>query len=597
MKKDVIYLHFLNRELYRELKINRQTWDKYLAEILKILWLTSYEPMVTSIAFVWEIYLDYPCTRKLLIEFLKNNLLQLISAFYTIDELIASNQKLYRDERERYTVYFSKIPHILEKFQPEIQKKMSTTIVLEKTLTQWVETTESALFSTDLDGELIKNEGSQIKTALLKRENRAITLSLFENVNDNICYKKQLARNLSLIHINNYMQAVNGDIVTGVKYLEFYERLAVEFPIHDLILNREIIIICDDRVIEDKNFLELIQNADVQLKSAFVMRARGILKALYTICKKRNYEWYSIRYAMLNRLREVAGNLLVYKKESLSWEFLLFRIQQLDEHLKKKDMKYRCIRMEDERVRKIMLLCTATDKETTVVLQKSRECGLSFNIEKMEKMQVYHLGIIRNLDVFLTQTEMGTEKMGSARDKVRDLARIMEPNYILSTGICYGLKPAGKEFPDGNHIGDIIVANQMQMYETQKINEVNGQMTFIPRGDKVPVSTELLDAFHTAKQLYQAKDIKISFGLLLTGNLLVNSKTVVEKLQEIFLEPINGDMEAGGIYSACHDRDIKWIAIKSISDWGYDKTDKHQELARRNLYDFLFYVLSEGLIN
>ena len=184
---------------------------------------------------------------------------------------------------------------------------------------------------------------------------------------------------------------------------------------------------------------------------------------------------------------------------------------------------------------------------------------------------------------------MGTERIGSARDKIRDLARILSPDYIISTGICYGLKPYSVNKKDGNKIGDIIVANQVQMYENVKVYDEDGELEFIPRGDRAAVSTELLEIFRTASHFYQ--NAEVSFGLLLTGNMLVNSKHVVEKLKNLFPDALNGDMEAGGIYSACHDNKSKWIAIKAISDWGYDKSDDYQDIARQNLYDFLFFVL------
>lgn len=597
MKSEVIYLHFLNRELYRELNLKKRELDRILKETLAVTWLTSYEPMVTSIAFVWEVYVDYPNTRAFLLELLKNDCLKLISAFFTVDEFLASNRILYRNECARYKMYFSNTPTALLSFCPDIHKSSNTTVTLENTLTGWAETGSSALFKTEEDEKLILAKGKEIKTALHYREDRAITISLFDNLQSNVYYKKQLARNLSLIHINDYMQAINGDIVTGILCLNFYDRLAVDYPFRDFILNKKIISICDQRAMEYTNFCRLIQCKDDQLKSFFASTLRDIVKCLYKIYAKTEVNPYNIRYTILNRLTEAQGCLsVVNDKEQISWALLTYRIQQLDEYFKKNDMRYRVIRTEKDMI-KIMLLCTATDAETDAIINKAEELGLQVVPSKYENIQVFHLGILGKLNLYLTQTEMGTERMGSARDKIRDLAKIMKPNYILSTGICYGLKPAGRKYPDGNHIGDVIVANQIQMYETQKIVEKGGQMKFIPRGDKAPVSTELLDAFHTAKHLYRNKCAEISFGLLLTGNLLVNSRTVVGKLKEIFLEPINGDMEAGGIYSACHDNGIKWIAVKAISDWGYDKTDEHQRLARQNLYDFLFFVLSEGLIN
>ena len=593
---EVIYLHFLNRELYRELEINKRSIDLILCNALKVAYLFTYEPLEASIAFIWELYYDFPKTRNMILKLLKSCLLHPVSSFYTVDELIAFNQDIYREEIERYNMYFGKIPHQLQKYQPEIIKTESTTLKLERDLNNWIATGKSDLFIQRQDKILLSQGGEQIKQALERRDNKAITLSLFDNIDLSVYNRKQLARNLSLMHIYTYMYYINGDIITGINGSQFFDRLSRSFPLYDYVINCCIAKICDNRVFSTNNINLLIDKEyeSIRIKITFIEEVRKMVRALYR-CLPNVIEQQNIRNAICNRIKMAAIKMPALNGE-VSWNYLLSRIIALDACLKENNFDYFERRKEEDKVIKSMLICTATDKETDVVLQKANDYGLSIDVQKHEGAYLYHLGILGNLDLFLTQTEMGTERMGSARDKIRDLSRILRPEYIVSTGICYGLKPQSAEAKEGNNIGDIVIANQLQMYETAKVMDVGNEVQYIPRGDKAAVSTELLDAFRTASHLYN-KDITISFGLLLTGNLLVNSRQVVLELKKNFPEALNGDMEAGGIYSACHDRGIKWIAVKSISDWGYDKTDEHQNLARKNLYNFLFYVLENGLIN
>lgn len=593
---EVVYLHFLNRELYRELEINKRSIDLILCNALKVAYLFTYEPLAASIAFIWELYYDFPKTRNMLLKLLKAYLLHPVSSFYTVDELIAFNQNIYRGEIERYSMYFSKVPHQLQKYQPEIIKTESTTLKLERDLNNWIDTGESDLLIHKQDKILLCQCGKQIKQTLKRRDDKAITLSLFDNIDLSVYNRKQLARNLSLMHIYTYMYNLNGDIITGINGSQFFDRLSRNFPLYDYSINRCIAEACDNRVFNINNIDLLIDKelGSNHVKTAFIEEVRKIVRALYR-CLPNRIEQQNIRNTICNRIKIAAIKMPVLNGE-VSWNYLLSRIIALDTCLRENDYDYFERRREEDKVVKSMLICTATDKETDVVLQKAKDCGLSINVQKYEGAYLYHLGVLGTLDLSLTQTEMGTERMGSARDKIRDLSRILRPDYIMSTGICYGLKPQSIEVKDGNNLGDIVVANQLQMYETAKVRDVGNEVQYIPRGDKVAVSTELLDAFRTAGHLYN-KDVTISFGLLLTGNLLVNSRQVVSELKKNFPEALNGDMEAGGIYSACHDKGIKWIAVKSISDWGYDKTDEHQNLARKNLYNFLFYVLENGLIN
>lgn len=597
METEVVYLHFLNRELYRESKLNLYNLDLLLCNALKIAYLFNYEPLDASIAFIWELYYDFPQTRNMLLKLLQTHLLHPVSSFYTVDELIAFNQCIYREETNRYNMYFDKIPHQLEKYNPEIIKTESTTIKLETDLNSWINTGMSELFVQEQDRILLHQSGKKIKKTLEQRDNKAITLSLFDGINLSVYNRKQLARNLSLVHIYTYMQHVNGDIITGINGSQFFDRLSKGFPLYDFGVNCCIIEICDRRALNLNSISLLIEEErkSKSVKIVFIEEVRKIIRALYK-CISDDMKYQSnIRNAICNRIKRAAIK-MPERQGNMSWQHLLSRIIMLDNCLRKNDSEYLENRMEEDKMIKTVLICTATDKETDVVLAKAKEYSLSIDVDKLEETYLYHLGIMGSLDLFLAQTEMGTERMGSARDKIRDIARLLKPHYIMSTGICYGLKPKSVETRDGNKIGDIIVANQLQMYETAKVRDVGNKVQYIPRGDKAAVSTELLDAFRIASHLYDKK-INISFGLLLTGNLLVNSRYIVSELKKNFPEAINGDMEAGGIYSACHDKGIKWIAIKSISDWGYDKTDEHQSIARKNLYDFLFYVFEKGIIN
>lgn len=593
--REIIYLHFLNRELYRDAGMSKQNVDTLISNVLKNTYIFTYEPLETSIAFIWELYYDSPKSRKIILELLQYQLIHLISSFYSVDEMIAFNQKIYRNEPIRYKMYFDNIPHKLQQHQPEILKTENTTNRIESDLRRWISTGQSSLLDQPQDIQLLNQNHTSIERSLDTRNNRAITLSLFNNDEFSVFNLKQLGRNISLIHINTYMEHIGADIVTGIGRLHFYDRLSRCFPLNDYYINSKIIEICDIRAIDNyENLLKQEIKYGKAEKIAFIENVRHLVLAIYSSPSCQGETMQQCRARICNRLLKYNAAMPPLEKE-ISWAYLNKRVQLLNRLIERDDSVYLLNRIIGEQSMKSLLLCTATDKETDALFQKAKSFNLivgTDSVRKIEDNYIYELGSIGNLNIFVAQTEMGTERMGSARDKIRDLTRTLTPDYVISTGICYGLKP--KHLGGDNEIGDIIVANQIQMYETAKVYESDGEEKVIPRGDRAAVSTELLDALRTASHFYEKHNV--SFGLLLSGNLLVNSRALVKKMKDGFPDALNGDMEAGGIYSACHDSSSRWIAIKSISDWGYDKTDEHQDLARENLYDFIFYVLNTKMI-
>ncbi len=196
----------------------------------------------------------------------------------------------------------------------------------------------------------------------------------------------------------------------------------------------------------------------------------------------------------------------------------------------------------------------------------------------------YDLGIHGGVRVFMVQSRMGTATPGGALLTISGAIRDLQPQAVIMCGIAFGLQQ------DKQRLGDILVAEQIKPYESRKMDIQRD----LGRGDCVTASERMLDRFHSGNNDWRKK-AKIHFGLILSGEKLVNTPNFRDSLLEDEPEAIGGDMEGAGLYFAARDGKVDWILIKGISDWADGKkNDKNQLLAARNAAEFVLHVLRLG---
>ena len=63
-------------------------------------------------------------------------------------------------------------------------------------------------------------------------------------------------------------------------------------------------------------------------------------------------------------------------------------------------------------------------------------------------------------------------------------------------------------------------------------------------------------------------------------------------MKQLAPEAIGLEMEGAGLYSAANKRKVDWIIVKGISDWGFNKSDRWQQLAATNAAEFVKHTLN-----
>ena len=149
-----------------------------------------------------------------------------------------------------------------------------------------------------------------------------------------------------------------------------------------------------------------------------------------------------------------------------------------------------------------------------------------------------------------------------------------KPHYAVLSGIAFSFDV--KRAP----LNSVIVSKTVWDYESAKINDniVN------QRGNKIPASLTLRQLFR--KELERGMLVK--HGDFASGMKIVNSQEYRESITQYQPEVLAGDQEGYFFAHICNEFRVQWIVIKTISDYGADKTDDVQTIAA---YSALKYVV------
>jgi len=227
-----------------------------------------------------------------------------------------------------------------------------------------------------------------------------------------------------------------------------------------------------------------------------------------------------------------------------------------------------------------VLIVTVTKVETLAVKNAFSKAWKRVHIGEKT---YYDLGLHGGISAILVQSEMGTATPAGALLTIRQAIQDLHPKTVIMCGIAYGLHP------DKQKLGDILISKQIDYYEPQKIDIDQRQL---PRGDRATASELPLDRFRSG--VLDWKGASVHFGLMLSGEKLVNDPKFRSLLLYEEPEAIGGEMEGGGLYAACHNARVDWILVKGICDWADgNKNDDAQKIAARNAARFVLYVIEQ----
>jgi nucleoside phosphorylase len=239
-----------------------------------------------------------------------------------------------------------------------------------------------------------------------------------------------------------------------------------------------------------------------------------------------------------------------------------------------------------------VLLVTVTEVERQAVLNVFNKQLQRTFVRRFDGNKTYfYLGQVREAHTFLVQSQMGSGGVDGSMLTVSDSIRALNPSAIIMVGIAFGVDP------EKQRIGQILVANKLRAYDLQRVGTgLDGGAVIVLRGDRPSASSRLVDRFDSGKADW--KGAKVSFGLVLSGDKLIDQQDFRDQLRAGEPEAIGGEMEGAGLYAVAQREKVDWILVKAICDYAdgnktQDK-DKRQQTAARNAARFVFHVLNQG---
>lgn len=240
-----------------------------------------------------------------------------------------------------------------------------------------------------------------------------------------------------------------------------------------------------------------------------------------------------------------------------------------------------------------ILLVTVTEEETLAVFAAVKDSlGRDYQRNPRKNQTYYNLGILNDARVFLVRSTMGSGGPDGSTLTINEAIDALQPTAVIMVGIAFGLQPRKQQ------IGDILVAQKLRGYERQRYGTSKDGLqnpVIIQRGDLVPASPRLLDRFASGKLDWTGAPVR--FGVILSGEKLIDNKSLRDQLLTYEPEAIGGEMEGEGLYAVAYRHQIHWLLVKAICDWADGNKargkDKKQKLAAKNAADFTLHVLQK----
>jgi nucleoside phosphorylase len=222
-----------------------------------------------------------------------------------------------------------------------------------------------------------------------------------------------------------------------------------------------------------------------------------------------------------------------------------------------------------------VLIVTVTEVESLAIMQVfAQSLGHKSTPESIDRRVYFNLGEVNGARVFLTQSEIGSGGLGASQQTVRKGIEAFSPAAVIMVGIAFGINE------EKQSIGDVLVTEQLCLYDLQRMGTQNDRPQIILRGDRPHASPWLINHFKSARLIW--KGAKVRFGVVLTGEKLVDNVDFRDQLCGFELEAIGGEMEGAGLYVACQDEKADWILVKGICDWA-DGNKRHNKDARQQI--------------
>jgi nucleoside phosphorylase len=594
-----IFLHFLNREAADA--VGWKPSEKELISVLNILAINHCSRMNVNISQMLEFVSDKPKVMSKLLELFAGDILLTTSSSNNIVDFIQSRRRLYSRTPERYPMYFGS-DSLAEKFSISQNNMFSMTVNLRSDILNVSPDQFFLVAKRARRDDIVKFVANidAFQRVIYKEDDAPITKgTIAKIVNSGTLSSDALdagGRIFSALYNEHYAVKNSNSTCTGVCNLGFEDDLS-DFPHYDIPIlgsinktlgwskiGRDAASLRRDIICEYGNE---IHRRYVNCIHAFLLSCAA--QVSHELSKSSDIRAiHTERQSVINLANSLLDN-CGYEKTSPSSiiEYFHLSISWMYKAAYFANEKYQTFRtqwmicMPPKHKLKLLLL-TATDIEDEELHAALKRSG--FNQEQARSFgkgfsHYFSRGSI--LEIYHVRTSAGSLGANSAGFASSEAIQAFEPAYVISVGICFGLKEESQK------LCDILVSEIIVDYET-----VRQGKELRERGQRIPAGPTLLSAAYTVKTNYNGEEVPaIHVGPIVSGQKLVDSRALVINLNKRFPDAIGGEMEGVGIMASAQRNTTEWIVVKAICDWGYDKEKDHQRPAARNSSTFVLSMI------
>lgn len=568
-----IYYHFFDREL-RE-SVNSRITDEIILEVLCCSIFMTDELFYLPISNLYESSIDFPASLDYVRKMDQLGLIYPASSHSSREGFLLSRQEMYQHDKERYSMYFE------EKYigwsSHLITLPDSTTKILKNQFLG------NEIIIPELASESRSRLREHVEETMHRLSGKAITSALFrpESLNDRLTDQEirtsmqYIRQKISEYYIKRYLDVMQGTIITGIPDIETYDYIAKSpfennFKVYSFILKS-----CgaDFRRPHMRNFILEVRNNVVDFQAIYL--------ELTKITGDINRYAAQFPYGRERKIQDLLMRGKKYAEIKTAWDLRRNLVEFWDDICKNNKALEELMDMKEEDKGGIAVVAV-NDTEMRALLDSVRRHFPNYIIKEIvDERLVYRKLSGGRKPLYIIQSQMGIAGTGSIINTMHIISEVLKPEKVILGGVAFGANPQKQK------IGDILVSKQVWYYEAAKVTETQ----VISRGDKMPASSYLLQLFNSTALEYTKT--AIHFGLMASGEKLVNSDEFLSDLQNSEPELIGGDMEAAGLCSVCSSKKIDWIVAKAICDWGAKKTSIHQPEAADNAFDFIMQNLQK----
>ncbi len=566
-----IYYHFFDREL-RE-SVNSRITDEIILEVLCCSIFMTDELFYLPISNLYESSIDFPSSLDYVRKMDQLGLIYPASSHSSREGFLLSRQEMYQHDKKRYPMYFE------EKYigwsSHLIKLPNSTTKILQ------AEFLDNEIIIPELETKSRNKLRGHIEEIMQKLSGRAITSALFrpeclnnmltdQEIRTSIQYIRQ---KISEYYIRRYLDVMKGTIITGIPDIEKYDYIAESpdennFKVYSFILKS-----CgvDFKQPHMREFILEVRNSVVDFQ--------GIYMEITKIVSGINRYAAQFPYGRERKIKDLMKADKKYVKIDTAWDLYRNLVEFWDDICKKNKNLKELINMEVMDKGGIAVVAVNAT-EMIALLNNVRRYFPNYIIKEIiDDRLIYRELLGGRKPLYIIQSQMGMAGTGSIINTMHLIREVLKPEMVILGGVAFGANSEKQK------VGDILVAKQVWYYEAAKVTDSQT----ISRGDKMPASSYLLQLFNSTALEYTKTTVH--FGLMASGEKLVNSDEFLSDLRSSEPEFIGGDMEAAGLCSVCCSEKIDWIVVKAICDWGVKKTDNYQSEAADNAFDFIMQNL------